>query len=83
MRANKFGRPLFSFSHREKGGPAAQRWGDEGLGTVQGLAVLALKPRKPSPSHARGAGPSLSLWERASERGLNDWTPRKGGGALS
>ena len=42
-------------SHRERKGPAAQRWEGEGL-----------SPRRltPSSSHANGAGPSFSPWEK-------------------
>ena len=52
------------FSQGEKEGPAAQRWEVEG---VRPLRSILNRPN-PSPSHAIGAGPSLSLRERCSER---------------
>ena len=52
------------FSQREKEGPAAQRWEVEGFRPLRSI----LNRRNPSPSHAFGAGPSLSLRERCSER---------------
>jgi hypothetical protein len=44
-------------SQRERKGPIAQRWEGEGL------TPLRLNP---SSSHAYGAGPFFSLWEKRS-----------------